>query len=199
MARVTSDGFFSYAPASNTASSTDIVDELDLLLTAGHMGADSKAIIRGEYDTTLAVMDPQSCREAAIAGFPDRPIATAFSYVDTHPRSHTPKGCSLRNQPGNEWNNMVYYNTHPTGTGTAGGGTWMAIPAGAAAPFVRKAALRRAQLLIMSSPEFHSSTLNLRQSRIRPVAPDVPTMHRPYKAIVMVDFSGGADSFNMYV
>ena len=121
MTRVTSDGFFSYAPASNTASSTDIVDELDLLLTAGHMGADSKAIIRGEYDTTLAVMDPQSCREAAIAGFPDRPIATAFSYVDTHPRSHTPKGCSLRNQPGNEWNNMVYYNTHPTGTGTAGG------------------------------------------------------------------------------
>lgn len=60
------------------------------------------------------------------------------------------------------------------------------------------AALRRAQQLIVSSPEFHATGLvrnsrELKREEFRKAEPS----GRPYKAIVFLMLRGGADSYNM--
>ena len=60
-------------------------------------------------------------------------------------------------------------------------------------------ALRMAQKLIITTPEFHSTSLfkPLSEARPEPVQPQEPT--NPYKALVYVNLDGGLDSYNVLV
>jgi uncharacterized protein (DUF1501 family) len=60
-------------------------------------------------------------------------------------------------------------------------------------------ALRVAQELISTSPEFHSTSLNRKSTPAQPrqVSPDPTPSNDPYKAIVYVHLFGGMDSFYM--
>ncbi len=60
-------------------------------------------------------------------------------------------------------------------------------------------ALRMAQKLIITAPEFHSTSVfrPLGEARPEPAQPPEPT--NPYKALVYVNLDGGLDSFNMLV
>jgi uncharacterized protein (DUF1501 family) len=60
-------------------------------------------------------------------------------------------------------------------------------------------ALKVAQQLLAVSPEFHTNTQPLTQPRAAATLPPQQSRDRPYKAIVVLYFSGGADSFNFVV
>ena len=53
--------------------------------------------------------------------------------------------------------------------------------------------------LFAYSAEFHATNLNVLQSSPRAMLPEIPTQHRPYKAIIVLFFEGGADSFSMLI
>eukprot|EP00934_Nitzschia_sp_Nitz4_P007090 Nitzschia sp. Nitz4//scaffold25_size161228//48616//54500//NITZ4_002422-RA/size161228-snap-gene-0.22-mRNA-1//-1//CDS//3329544562//7080//frame0 len=56
-----------------------------------------------------------------------------------------------------------------------------------------------AQLLISTTPEFHSTNLVRKNGQDREPEPANAPSSRPYKAVVYVHLQGGADSFNMLV
>lgn len=60
-------------------------------------------------------------------------------------------------------------------------------------------ALRMLQKLILTTPEFHTTSVfnEIEESRPEPPRPDPPT--NPYKALVYVNLNGGMDSFNVLV
>ena len=60
-------------------------------------------------------------------------------------------------------------------------------------------AIRKAQLLIASSPEFHATNIVRKTGEERPSESLQAPSSRPYKALVHVMLSGGCDSFNMLV
>jgi hypothetical protein len=60
-------------------------------------------------------------------------------------------------------------------------------------------AFRKAQLLIASSPEFHSTNLVRKTGLERPAELLRSPSSRPYKALVYVMLTGGYDSYNMLV
>ena len=49
------------------------------------------------------------------------------------------------------------------------------------------------------SAEFHASNLNVLQTDPRPALANIPSQHRPYKAIIVLFMEGGADSFSMLI
>ena len=53
--------------------------------------------------------------------------------------------------------------------------------------------------LFAFSSEFHSTNMNLLETQPRAALPEIPTQQRPYKAIVVLFFEGGADSFSMLI
>ena len=55
------------------------------------------------------------------------------------------------------------------------------------------------QKLVTSTPEFHASGLVKLQATQRPEIPDPIPSTEPYKAIVILNLSGGADSYNILV
>ena len=60
-------------------------------------------------------------------------------------------------------------------------------------------ALTVAQLLMTASPEFHTNTEPLDKPWEATKLPPQESLRRPYKAIVVIYFAGGADTFNMIV
>jgi len=60
-------------------------------------------------------------------------------------------------------------------------------------------ALEKALLLFFASAEFHATNKNVRLGSLRPAPRVVPSRGRPYKAIVVLFQSGGADSWNLVV
>lgn len=62
-----------------------------------------------------------------------------------------------------------------------------------------KVALIKAQALIASSPEFHSTSVVRKTGKERPKAPIPPPSSKPYKAVVYVLMAGGLDSYHMLV
>jgi cullin-associated NEDD8-dissociated protein 1 len=62
------------------------------------------------------------------------------------------------------------------------------------------AAIKFAQSLIVSTGEFHTTADNTMQGLDpRPPGPQVESLGRPYKAVVLLYFAGGLDSWNMIV
>jgi len=59
--------------------------------------------------------------------------------------------------------------------------------------------LRMAQMLTVASAEYHSTAENILTAEVRPAPTTVPSQGRPYKAIVVIFFHGGIDSFNLLV
>ncbi len=59
-------------------------------------------------------------------------------------------------------------------------------------------ALRLAQKLVISTPEFHS-TNSIRMGNARQEVPDPQPSENEYKAIVFINLNGGMDGFNMLV
>ena len=60
-------------------------------------------------------------------------------------------------------------------------------------------ALRVAQKLFIASAEFHAASQNTLIAQERTPAPKQASLHRPYKAIVVLFMHGAADSYNMIV
>ena len=60
-------------------------------------------------------------------------------------------------------------------------------------------ALRMAQKLIVTTPEFHATSVFKPLSEARPEPPLPPEPTNPYKAVVYVNLDGGLDSFNTLV
>ena len=60
-------------------------------------------------------------------------------------------------------------------------------------------ALHVAQMLFMSTAEFHSSNIVASQPTTRTVAATIQSQNRPYRAVVVVFLNGGCDSFNVLV
>eukprot|EP01046_Picozoa_sp_COSAG06_P003587 COSAG06_NODE_142_length_22286_cov_5.328751_4_plen_1124_part_00 len=53
--------------------------------------------------------------------------------------------------------------------------------------------------LFAFSPEYSSTGQNILRDQPRPALPEIPTQNRPYKALIVVMLSGGADSYNMLI
>lgn len=61
------------------------------------------------------------------------------------------------------------------------------------------AALRLAEQLVVSCPEFHTTNIVHKTGELRAEAPAPQGSGAPYKAVVFVMFGGGCDSYNMLV
>eukprot|EP01043_Picozoa_sp_COSAG02_P012116 COSAG02_NODE_461_length_21848_cov_235.681043_5_plen_1116_part_00 len=53
--------------------------------------------------------------------------------------------------------------------------------------------------LFAFSSEYSSTNQNVLREHPRPALPEIPTQNRPYKALIVVLLSGGADSYNMLI
>jgi len=62
-------------------------------------------------------------------------------------------------------------------------------------------ALKKAQKLMFAAPEFHATNnnLNVATDRPRDAASSQTSLGRPFKAIVVISMTGGADSYNLLV
>lgn len=58
-------------------------------------------------------------------------------------------------------------------------------------------AIKTAQLLIASTPEFHATNLVRKSGEERPVDPSPQPSSKPYKAVVYLLLAGGADTYNV--
>jgi len=59
--------------------------------------------------------------------------------------------------------------------------------------------LKIAEQLIISTPEFHSTSLTEFNGKVRPELDEVEESDREYKALIYLHFHGGLDSYNMIV
>merc|ERR1712153_42474 len=61
----------------------------------------------------------------------------------------------------------------------------------------RAEALKEAQILMLASSEFHTTSLARFKESVRDPVASVPSQSRPYKAIVVMLLDGGADTHHM--
>ena len=203
-----SDGTLDFVPTDpNNASSA--VDELSLLLTAGRLSDASRSIIEYEYERMLNgstqeymvaifrtcpdwglqdITTPEECEVAARAlqgtsGISD----TTVQNDNRNSNRYRPKGCYYES-------NNLKFNVAGTNFGTcAGSYDCLCKRAGASH------ALKRAQELIVMTPEFHAVNAPEPANEPRVPPPDAVSLGRPYKAIVVLFLGGGLDSWNLLV
>lgn len=60
-------------------------------------------------------------------------------------------------------------------------------------------ALKLAQKLVISTPEYHSTSANILTNKRRTNSTTTPSKGRPYKAIIVFFMNGGCDSYNMII
>ena len=188
-ARQHADGGFTFKPKSYDAAAA--VGELDMLLTAGRLNSHSRVLIQGEYTHYLATGDATGCWAAAVAQYGDR-----INYrMSESSWAHIPKGCTVKTSDPAKFG--PYFNSHATGK--APHVQFVPVEAQFLDPANKAAAVRRALLLLALSSEFHTTGLNVRGSAKRQPAPVIQSLSRPYKAIIVLEWNGGADSFNLIV
>ena len=123
-----------------------------------------------------------------------RPATTYFSY-----------------NAGNNWCQFGDQAAFDNGTPSTGDGTYYAyiytpaeVLSGVAHTRIKRHTDLRDLLpqlikLFAFSAEFHASNFNLLEDQPRAALPEIPSQNRAYKAIIVLFFEGGADSFSMLV
>lgn len=209
--RLTNEGELSFMAERQSSllhdASTNILEELSLLLTAGRI----PAVAQEYYDNAQ--------RENAHVQYLDGPknvfdtemcTGTQADWSGTleeaQARCSQDPDCGWLHHAMVDTTDSVSRNWRACGS-TAG----MAEPAHAtdgSAPTAQTMIKRRTDLrdvlptLIKTfafSTEFHATNINSLTTRARPALPEIPSQDRPYKAIVVLFLEGGADSFSMLI
>ena len=212
-----SDGKLEYAPV-NRYNATAVVNELALLLTGGRLSSAARATIAAEYevvlngtDTNYIAANVQVCAEWAaedIASSEECQVAydalapipgTQFDIgsggltVQDDNRNNNrfrPAGCYVEGSS----TKRLKFNERRSNTGTCTGSYECLCKVRGTAP-----ALKRAQQLIVVTPEFHAVNDPAPLNTPRPPTAEPPSLGRPYKALVVLFFAGGMDSWNLLV
>ncbi len=210
-----SDGELEFTPT-NPSDAVATVAELDLLLTAGRLSPNTRALLEAEYErmrvgheseaeylvvtsancsTWLAVeINSLSECEAAAAfvknSSHDIDLFTAENDGLTNSRWR-PRGCYHRKTSSVE---NLRVNVAGSNYGACTG-TWNCFCKVAG----DRHALKRVQELLVMSPDFHSVNEPQSYDVPRTSAPELASQGRPYKAVVALFLAGGLDSWNLLV
>lgn len=205
------DGELEFLPT-RPSNSTAVVDELDILLTAGRLSATSRAVIEAEYERMLNgptheyiiatsgscsawratnIETLEECTEAATftQGLSSPPIQAITAVDDTQSAHRSrPLGCYWT-----YWNELKF-NVAQNNLGSCDT-TFDCI----CKKQGEQQALKRAQELIAFTPEFHAANEPTPANEPRPARPEPESGGRPYKALIVLFLAGGMDSWNLLV
>ena len=203
-----SDGRLTFTPsAGENASASQIVAELDLLLTAGRLSQTSRSILEYEHDAALngTVNEYRNATFRTCAHWKAHNLTTleecsaaaaALGYIsptaaddEKSDQGYRPRGCYFK-----KYGSTLYFNAAGTNRGACQGG-YICLCS------VRSAehALQRTTQLLLATAEFHATNAPQPTATPRPPPPSVVSAGRPYKAILILFLAGGADSWNLLV
>ncbi len=213
-----SDGELTFTPT-DPSDAAATVAELDLLLTAGRLSPNTRALLEAEYErmrvgptdqAEYLIATSQNCSAwlaVEVASLAE--CAAAARYVHNHSLADIglfsavddgyttaqrwrPSGCyHRRTGSGNEY---LRFNVAGSNWGTCTT-SWRCLCKRAG----ERPALQRAQELVLLSPEFHSVNEPQPYNEPRVPPPDTTSLGRPYKAAVVLFLAGGLDSWNLLV
>ena len=200
-----SDGVLSFSPQSATMDAGEVVSELALLLTGGRLSDVSRRVIEGEYvrrrdnySYFFADEEGNNCTawggevittvEECEAAARTLPVADTTAQVGSW--NWKPAGCFYENtNTGN-----LRLNSAGTRRTTCTGFNKCVCQARG-----ESHALKRAIELMLATPDFAVTNLAQPSDTPRVAAPRPVSGGRTYKAIIVLFWDGGADSWNMLV
>ena len=211
-----SDGELAFTPT-NPSDAAATVAELDLLLTAGRLSPNTRALLESEYErmrlgplgrAEYLVATTQTC--SAWMGADVTSIAEcqdAAQYLDTNNlrdisrftatddgrtgSRERPRGCTHRKTSSRE---DLNFNVAGSNYGLCTV-NWPCLCKVSG----ERHALKRVQELLVMSPEFHSVNEPQPHGDARGAPPNTASQGRPYKAVVVLFLDGGLDSWNLLV
>ena len=202
-----SDGALSFAPAMGTPAS-QVVAELDMLLTAGRLAPSTREVIEFEYEQARDVPTYRNatsqtcgawggrnitsvaeCQAAARElGFLSDPLAVDDGRSNS---LYQPTGCYYESESSTK---SVVFNEARDNQGAC-----KTSEPCLCAVNDEGVALSRATTLLMTSAEFHVTNAPQPTSMPRQAATTQSSQSRPFKAIVVLFLKGGLDSWNLFV
>jgi len=176
-------GKLAFAPSNSTATAKEVIDEINLLLTGGRLSEHNIALIAERFSNA--------------AGITSKPVAAVPEfdcqcYLDRYPSMAT----AMLETEGPAWEPRSYcehvfnyfrdvgLKHDPPQDGSCSN---------------REYALKEALKLFMFTQEFHTTNLNSPNKKVKKAKPLKERTARAYKAVVVINLIGGADTFSMLV